>query len=167
MTTHTLYELINRMQFLSGLADDHRRKLVEISEIVDFPKGTEIFPEGSKTNRLYLLVTGRVELCMTVPSRGCLPILTLESGDLLGWSAALGDKEMSAAAVALLETQAIAIQADKLRELCRGDHDIGYEIMHRVALSLSRRLVATRLQLLDTYSDSPVKIPVRSTRAMS
>ena len=164
MPADSLYQLIKSMGFLTGLSEKHLRKLADISQIVDFHKGAEIFAEGSETTHLYLIVCGRVELCMTFASRGCLPILTLETGDLLGWSAAIGNKEMSATAVAVQETQAIAIAADKLRQLCRDDHEIGYEIMRRVALSISRRLVATRLQLLDVFSDSPVKIPIRTTR---
>ena len=106
-----------------------------ISRVTEFSGGAEIFTEGSDTCDLFLLLTGRVALCMNVPARGYLPILTLEEGDLLGWSAALGQGEMTATAVAVKDTRAIALSADDLNVLCEQDHDIGYEIMRRVAIA--------------------------------
>ena len=92
---------------------------------------------------------------MNVPTRGCLPILTLEAGDLVGWSALLGHAEMTATAVTLEETQVIAMTTTDLKNLCDQDHDIGYQIMRLVAMALSHRLVATRLQVLDLFENRP------------
>jgi len=160
MDTQQLRLALGKMRFLAGLSDEDQQKLVQISQAVELPAGTEIFTEGTVSADLYLLLSGRVELCMSVPARGCVPILTLEEGDLLGWSAALGQGEMTATAVAVKDTQAIALSADKLQALCHQDHDIGYQVMRRVAIALSRRLVATRLQLLDMFADSPPNLPV-------
>ena len=87
---------------------------------------------------------------------GGLPVLTLEAGDLLGWSGLVDSTQVTATAIAVQDTRAIALPADRLKALCQEDHDIGYEIMRRVAVALSRRLVATRLQLLDMFADSNV-----------
>ena len=154
MEMQQLQKILNELRFSAGLSDEDQQKLAEISRAQDFPAGTIIFTEGSKPEDLYLLRSGRVELCMTVPARGCLPILTLETGDLVGWSVVVGHGEMTATAMAVEDTQVIAISAHKLRELCDQDHDIGYQIMRRVAVTLSQRLVATRLQALDLFADS-------------
>ena len=154
MGTPQLQQILTELRFSAGLSDEDQQKLAEVSRAEDFPAGTIIFTEGSTPADLYLLRSGRVELCMTVPARGCLPILTLEAGDLVGWSVVIGQGEMTATATAVEDTQVIAISADKLRELCEQDHDIGYQIMRRVAMTLSQRLVATRLQVLDLFADS-------------
>ena len=158
MDTQRLRQELGKMRFFVGLSDEDQQQLVKISQFVEFAPGEEVFTEGTVATNLYLLLSGRVELCMNVPARGCLPILTLEEGDLLGWSAALDQGEMTATAVSIKPTQAIALSAEKLRELCQQQHDIGYEVMRRVALTLSRRLVATRLQVLDLFADSPPSV---------
>ena len=158
METQQLQQILTELRFSAGLSDDDQQKLAEVSRVQEYPVGTVIFTEGSTPADLYLLRSGRVELCMTVPARGCLPILTLEAGDLVGWSVVIGRGEMTATATAVDDTQVIAISADKLRELCDQDHDIGYQIMHRVAVTLSRRLVATRLQVLDLFANASPNI---------
>lgn len=163
METSQLRQILGELRFLAGLSDEDQGKLAEIARSCDFAAGTEIFAEGSTTADLYIVRSGRVELCMNVPAQGCLPILTLEAGDLLGWSAALGQDEMTSTAVAVIDTQVIALRADELQQLCEEDHDIGYDIMRRVAIALSRRLVATRLQVLDLFHESSQHSPAIGT----
>lgn len=160
MDTRQLRELLGQQRFFAGLDAGDQHKLAEIAEVAEFPAGVEIFSEGAESRCLYFLLSGRVELCMSVAPHGCLPILTLGEGDLLGWSSALDQGEMTAAAAAVTDTRAITLPTDKLRDLCNEDHDIGYEIMRRVALALARRLVATRLQVLDLFAhEAPKKVP--------
>ena len=45
----------------------------------------------------------------------------------------------------------IAIDGAALRAACRGDHDLGYEVSHRLARVIASRLEGTRLQLMDVY----------------
>lgn len=153
MDVQQLQQILMDLRFTAGLSDEDQRKLADISRLQEFPKGTLIFAEGSDHKDLYVVRSGRVEICMSIPARGCLPVLTLEAGDLVGWSSILKQGEMTSTVVAVLDTEMVAINADDLRELCEQDHDIGYQIMQRIASALSQRLVASRLQVLDMYGD--------------
>lgn len=144
-----LEQCLMELRFTAGLSRDSQLKLAGISRLQDFSQGSVIFSEGSNPKDIYVIRSGRVELCMSIPARGCLPILTLESGDLVGWSSILKQGEMTATVLAVEDTQMVAIDAMLLRTLCKEDHDIGYQIMQRIATTLSQRLVATRLQVLD------------------
>jgi CRP/FNR family transcriptional regulator, cyclic AMP receptor protein len=155
MTRPKIMEILKELRFSSGLSDEDIGKLADIATLVEFPAGTMIFQEGSAVGKLYLLRMGRVQLSMNVPPRGSLPILTLGDGDLLGWTPVLVNGQMTATAIALADTQAIQLSANQLHSLCDQDHDIGYEIMRRIAISLFKRLIATRLQVLDLFADSP------------
>ena len=46
---------------------------------------------------------------------------------------------------------AIAFDGACLRGKCEADHDLGYELMQRIAQVIIERLQATRLRLLDVY----------------
>ena len=92
---------------------------------------------------------------MCVPARGCVRLLTVGAGELLAWSALLGRGEMTATATADEDTQVIAIPAPKLLDICESYPEVGYHLMRRLAHALSRRLLATRLQMLDLFSIEP------------
>lgn len=157
MTHHEspLCQALSDLRFFAGLPDEAIRSLAAISQVKSFPAGATLFAEGSKADELFVVQDGRVELSMTVPARGRMPILTLEAGDLIGWSGVAGNTAMTASATASSATSTIAIAASQLLELCERDHEFGYQIMRRVLTSVSRRLVATRLQVLDMFSDAP------------
>ena len=55
------------------------------------------------------------------------------------------------AAIASTDVQVIGFDSDQVRQLCDDNHEIGYRFLESVAEALSRRLVATRLQLLDLF----------------
>lgn len=161
MEIQQLQEHLQQLRFTSGLSAEELRQLAAISRFQDYARNATIFTEGTAHRDLYIILSGRVEICMTIPARGCLPVLTLEEGDLVGWSSFLKQGEMTATVAAVEETCLIAIDADALAALCDEDHDIGYQMMRRVALALSQRLVASRLQVLDMYAVADEAHPLK------
>lgn len=61
---------------------------------------------------------------------------------------------MTATAITLSPTRVLAGSGQEIRSLCDADPVFGYEFMREMAAALSKRLVATRLQLLDLYDVS-------------
>jgi hypothetical protein len=47
----------------------------------------------------------------------------------------------------------VEINVAQLLTMCNHDPQFGYELMHRTALALAKRLSATRIQLLNVYGD--------------
>jgi CRP-like cAMP-binding protein len=111
-----------------------------------------LFREGAPSQDLFLVQSGFFALDMFVPARGRITILTVGPGELLGWSALLGEGAMTATATAVENSQVIGLPGDKLRTLCNVDHEFGYSLMRHLAVALSQRLLATRLQLLDLFA---------------
>jgi CRP/FNR family transcriptional regulator, cyclic AMP receptor protein len=103
---------------------------------------------------LYLVRHGRVALEMHVPQRGAVRILTTGPGEMVGWSALLDQGRMTTSALATEDTELVVVPADRLKELCESNSKFGYHLMKRMADALSKRLVATRLQLLDLFADT-------------
>jgi CRP-like cAMP-binding protein len=119
-----------------------------------YAPGTSIFEEGARHDELHVVVSGHVRLDMRVPGKGRIPILTAGPGDVLAWSAVIGDQVMTTSALAMEEVETTALAGSALRAACEADHELGYQVMRQLAGALSRRLVATRLQLLDLFSRS-------------
>ena len=148
----TALDLLQKAHFASKLPAAVLARLAAIARVVEWNEGALIFREGEPHDDLYVVSSGHVVLEMNVPGRGLTRILTVRSGELLAWSALLGDGRMTASAVATEPTQAIAISGRELRQLCQSDHEVGYHVMGQVASALSQRLLATRLQLLDLFA---------------
>jgi CRP-like cAMP-binding protein len=158
METSQLHDLLREIQFTAQMGESALRRLAEVAALKQYSGGTVLFREGSHNGDLFLLRSGRVTLEMNVPGRGKLAILTLGPGDMVAWSALLGSGEMTCTAVTLDNVEAIVASGAKLLELCEQGHEFGYHLMRRMAAALSRRLLATRLQLLDLFADTPPAI---------
>lgn len=152
MADPDLLPLLKQLHFTAGLLPRVVSELAAIARVQDFDAGAVIFREGVHCDEIYLLASGHVALDMNVVGRGPTRILTLRSGDLLGWSALLGEGRMTASATALEPTRLVALAARALRQQCETDHELGYHVMRQLAGALSRRLVATRVQLLDLFA---------------
>lgn len=155
-------KLLSELGFTADLPEQVVEELAAVSAAVDFPAGTMIFQEGTQNPFLYVIERGHVGLDMHVPGRGRVRLLSVGPGEMLAWSALLGNGVMTVSAVALEDTQAIAASGPKLSELCGTNHEVGYQLMGQMAKSLAQRLVATRLQLLDLFAEPAGAGPARS-----
>lgn len=153
--------------FISGLPAESVSKLEELSREERFVPGNQLFAEGSEHPELHIILQGHVRLEMAIPGRGRKPLLSLGPGDVLAWSALLSDGRMTASAIALDSVRTASIPGRQLRELCEAEPQLGYRVMVQLAAALSRRLLATRLQLLDLFQDhEPMRQLSRSATAV-
>lgn len=144
-------EALRGISVLEGLSDEHIEQLATIGECVEFPANALIFREGDHATDVYFVVEGDVALEICARSHGCRRILTINAGELLGWSPVLEQTRLTATARTLTPTHAVKINGRQILALCEHDSRFGYEFMRRAALALAKRLSATRLQLLDVY----------------
>jgi CRP-like cAMP-binding protein len=80
--------------------------------------------------------------------RGIIPIQIIGPGDVLGWSWLFPPCYWQFDARALEPTKAVFFYGTRLREYCEQEHDLGYELMKRMAAVIVKRLQATRRQLM-------------------
>lgn len=135
------------------LSEKHLELFISISTLSSWTAGKMIFKEGDRDHGLYLLLSGRVALDISVPTRGRVTILTLSRNEIFGWSAVLPVEMIrTASARTILDSEAIVFNATALREACDQDHELGYIVYRRLTNVIAGRLMATRLQLLDMYA---------------
>ena len=154
MATELLLAALRSMEFTQGLTSEQTEKLASISTHVTFSEGATIFHEGDESELVYLIQEGEVSLLSRIPGHGLVTILTLGPGQILGWSSVFPPQKKTAGALANAPTKTIAIHSAELAKLCDADHDIGFEIMSRVAQISSKRLIAARNLLMDIYESA-------------
>jgi CRP/FNR family cyclic AMP-dependent transcriptional regulator len=133
--SHLLYALIAKQPFFAGLSAPKLQLLADSAVVIQFEPEQYIFRQDSPANRFYLILDGKVELEMESATRedGVVPIRTLGSGDDLGWDWLFPPFYFHASARVVEPTKTISFFGTRLYQQCEEDHDLGYEIMKRIA----------------------------------
>lgn len=128
-------------------------RLASLARPVDFEAGSIVLREGVDTPFLGAILSGRVALRLRVPELGDrITIVTIEPGDLIGWSAVVRPYRATVDAVATEATRVLAIDAAALRQLLATDPELASELLPLILESVSDRLGASWQQLLDVYA---------------
>jgi len=145
----SLYSLIAQQPFFEGLNARQLQRLADSAMEMQFESGRSIFQEGSPANRFYLILEGKVALEAELEEGGTIPIQTLGPGDDLGWSWLFPSYHLHLSARTLEPTKTIFFFGTRLREQCEEDHDLGYQLMKRIAEVVMQRLRATQQRLVE------------------
>jgi CRP/FNR family cyclic AMP-dependent transcriptional regulator len=147
-SVRSLESMLRKHPFLNEMTPHQLRLLSDCSMQTHFKVGELILQEGDPANCFYLIQQGRVALESFISEKGNTPIQTIGAGEVLGWSWLFPPYVWHFNARALEPTDAIFIYATPLREECESDHELGYELMKRMAEVMLKRLQATRWKLL-------------------
>jgi CRP-like cAMP-binding protein len=137
--------------FVAGLAPSERRRLAALAVRRNADPGDVLLHEGSPTSHLGIVTEGRVALRLQVPGRGSITVLTVEPGDVFGWTALVPPYRSTSTVVAVEPTEAIMFDAVALRAALEEDDALAAALYPRILRSVARRLEATRMQLLDVF----------------
>jgi CRP/FNR family transcriptional regulator, cyclic AMP receptor protein len=148
----TLERIIAEHPFFARLDAQYTTLLTGCASNTRFDSGKYLFKEGQEANEFFLIRQGRVALEILAPQRKPIIVQTLGEGEILGWSWLVPPYLWKFHARAVELTRAIAFDGKCLRTKCEQNHDLGYELLKRLATVIGQRLEATRLQLVDVYA---------------
>jgi CRP/FNR family cyclic AMP-dependent transcriptional regulator len=151
----TLEPILAEHPFFKGLKPEYLQLVTGCASNVRFDTGTYIFREGEDASQFYLIRQGKVALEIFAAQHGPITIETIEAGEVVGWSWLFPPYRWHFSGRVFEPTRAIVLDGKCLRAKSEEDHDLGYELMKRVAQIMMERLQATRIRLLDIYSDLP------------
>jgi CRP-like cAMP-binding protein len=148
METETLEKILDGHPFFRGMKESYLRTIVDSATVVRFEPGDVIFEEGEPAHRFYLIRTGRVALQLVSYRIEPLTLTTLDQGDIVGWSWLFPPYRWKFTARALSVTRAISLDGARLRAICDEDHDLGYELMKRLAQIIDNRVESFSVHLV-------------------
>ena len=148
----TLETSLRSTWFGSSLDDATIARLLTLARPRSAKNGEILLVEGGRSDELGVVASGRLALRMLVPERGMVTILTVEPGDLYGWSAIASPQRATSTVVAIEPSELIAFDGMALRLALAEDPILAAAVYPRVLDAVSRRLSATRLQLLDLFT---------------
>lgn len=161
----TVEDAFKATSFISELPPEVVEAISQHTAVERYSSGSVIFREGMVHDQFAIVVEGSVGLEMHVPGRGDVRILSVGRGDILGWSPLLGEGAMTATARVIDDAVLLSANGAELRQLCERDHNVGYCVYWKLAMALSARLLATRLQMLDVFSREAPQIQSDPTQS--
>ncbi len=158
-------EFLREVEIFKALSDDQRAKLAGLARAETFKKGDVIFREREPGGRLYVVISGVVDIGRAACGDGRFVRLTrLERGEVFGELALVEDSPHSATAVAGVcpETRVGVWETTTLRTLLSEDPALANVVLRALVGKLSKRLrsaseaVLTLLRTLDPAGPHPV-----------
>ncbi len=150
----TIAELLAEYPLTKGLSPEHLELIAGCAQNKAFGPGSYVFREGDPADTFYAIHKGRVALELFCATRGEITVETLHDGDILGWSWLFPPYRVAFDARVVEPTAVLAFDGACLRGKTEMDHELGYQLMKRMARVFTDRLAATRRQLLDVYGAS-------------
>jgi CRP-like cAMP-binding protein len=164
--------MVNYVNFLKQadifdqLTNTQLEMIVEICHEEIFQAGELIFPEGSESDELYIIVQGKADIFLTSypvnhhPNMGYSQNLLaqLRPGQSFGEVALVDHGLRSATARASQSnTRLLVIPRQTLMEICEQYPQLGYRLMKNLALDLALKLRITDLRTREENLDAPSK----------
>ena len=135
-----------------GVRPHRRATFSGLAESRTFAAGDVVMRDGEPSDFLGVLLSGRLALRLRVPERGPVTILTVEPGDVVGWSALVPPYRATSTVVALADSEVANFEGTRLRAALADDDSLAAEFYPLILDAVARRLEGTRLQLLDLFS---------------
>jgi CRP-like cAMP-binding protein len=151
MKTQSLTETLAGLRFLQGTSQKHLEQIAAATQVRDYAAADVVFREGDVADSAYFVVSGKLSLRLSPATIYRKDLVTVGTGEMLGWSSLVANSHFAATAVAVEPTQLVRIDAKRLRAMCDDDPQFGYEFMRRVMVALAKRLLATWTQLSHLY----------------
>ena len=153
-------ESLRDSAFFDVFDDEDLVALASEARRMSFRKGDRIVAEGEPSDRLYILVSGTVELSLLAPhspnemdprldaSHESITIHRInEPGALIGWSAMVEPFRCRATATALETTRVVAFERGAVESQCQQRPRFGIAFVRRILWALGDRLGSSRAQL--------------------
>ena len=135
--------------FLQGLSQRHLMLLASGVRPVKFGVGEYLGRDGETAKAFYLIQSGHVALEMRAPNRGPVLIHTVGPGEVVGWSWLVPPHRWRFDCRAADAVQALAFDAEWLRDKCEQDHALGHQLLKHLVTIMAARMTATWQQLLE------------------
>lgn len=149
----SIRSLLAENPFFEGMPAAHLETMGGCGKLVRFKAGEFLLREGDEADTFYLVREGEIAIESHLPTAGALSVARVGAGGITGYSWLFPPHRNSFDSLALTDVSAVALDGKCLRGKAEADHELGYQLMKRFAQVMLDRLQATRLRVLDIYSN--------------
>jgi len=132
---------INQSDLFTGTSMDFVKKFMDICEMSSHKKGEVLFRENDPAKFFFILLNGRVKLCVGEPQQ--VVYNAERNGEAFGWSSLIGGDVYSASAECLEPTKLLKAASNPLSRILEKDTENGIIFFKQLAATLGKRLLET------------------------
>ena len=125
------------------LDDEEREELEELLEPASFEAGETIFEEGGPEGRLYVIISGSVEVHKSVLPGRRQHLATVAAPTVVGEMGLLTEPRAAASVEATTRIEAYGIDRDRFLELLDADSPAACKVIYEIGRTLSERMAKT------------------------
>lgn len=149
------------LAFFDGLGPDERNLILKRFRPEQYDAGAVIFQQDQPADRLYLLVSGEVEIVFKPHDGDAISVSRILPGGVFGWSAALGRQGYTSGAVCAERSQCLSIRGYDLRQMCSEHPSTGVVLLERLAEAIAERLTNTHERVMELLRQGIHPLPER------
>lgn len=148
-----IVDILSRHSFFQELSPENLAFIAGCGKNVLFEENKVIAKPGDAADEFYLIRHGQVAMILEIPPQKPFIFQTLGENEILGLSWLIPPYRWTVTVQVMQPMRAIAINGACLREKCEKDPVLGFKLMKHLVQVLVAREEATRLHLLDVYSN--------------
>ncbi|MEB2286798.1 MAG: cyclic nucleotide-binding domain-containing protein [Anaerolineae bacterium] len=145
-------QLLAQSPLFADLPDEYLARFAALAHEVTCAAGDALFREGEEASRLYILLSGKVNVQVQPTAlTDTLTIVSLSTvGQLVGWSGFMPPNYYTASAICQEDSHLLAFDGIAFNRLLEEDRALGFTIMRRIAGVISQRLRTVQGVVLKT-----------------
>lgn len=142
----------------NGFAPDEVEAFLRQCQEKTYPDGTNLFMEQSEADKLYLILSGGIDLHYEMPQRenADTTIVSQKPGEAVGWSAIVPPHLYRLSGYCRGKTTLLEIDRETLKVIFETNYHLAYIFMRNIAVLTGERLHQVQDKLAKVLSDEAV-----------
>ena len=149
MTLASILDELNDFPLFGGILPEDLAPMEDLFLSGSYEKGDHLIDEGTRGDRLYLMVEGTADVTANLGERGELQLAILRRGETFGEMELIDTQDRSATVIAAEPTKTLELTNMKFLKLFNRDPNVFRIMMMNLARDLSRRLRAADKRMAD------------------
>jgi CRP/FNR family transcriptional regulator, cyclic AMP receptor protein len=142
-SVETRLAILRRLPLLRGISDEAVAQLAASAHVVTAPRGQVLFVEGDPSDRLYVVLSGRIRIFRTGADGAELVLSYLTAGESIGELSVIDELPRSASASVVERARLITVPAGRMRDLLVGHPEAMLAVAKDLARTVRRLTGAT------------------------
>lgn len=136
------------LPLFQGISGEQLEQLRLLFVPGDYYAGTVLFEQGDPALYFYLVLIGEVAIRYKPEDGQPILITRIRTGGVVGWSAVIGRRRYTSAAVCTEDARLLRIRGSDLQAFCEREPEIGRLLVDRLAQVVAQRSEITYPQIM-------------------
>ena len=139
----------------ANLSDDMLEKIIPLAERVTFEQREFVFKEGDAVANFYIIKRGTILIEQKLTDKMTVTAGTITAGECFGYSSLFSEGLYSTNAVCSDQCEVLVMNGERVIDLLREDHSMGFFVMQNIVTVLNHRLDRRTDQFLKAVRTHP------------